>query len=101
MYRPGRRGDRAVAQDAAGDEPVRVRGVQQGVPARAEPAASPARAQPSVEAEAEEPAAGAAPARLPVPGADMRAPRPVSCPWRPDRHQKALQPQARREEVEV
>jgi hypothetical protein len=78
-----------------------VRGVQQGVPARAEPAAAPARAQPAVEAEAEGPAAGAAAARVPVPGADVRAPRPGARPGRPDGDQEALQPQARREEVEV
>uniref|UniRef100_A0A453CM67 Uncharacterized protein n=1 Tax=Aegilops tauschii subsp. strangulata TaxID=200361 RepID=A0A453CM67_AEGTS len=99
--RPGRGGDRAVAQDADGDEPVRVRGVQQGVPARAEPAAAPPRPQPAVEAEAEEPEPGAAPARVPVPGADVRPPRPVPRPGRPHRHQEALLPQARREEVEV
>uniref|UniRef100_J3L8F3 BIRD-IDD transcription factor second C2H2 zinc finger domain-containing protein n=1 Tax=Oryza brachyantha TaxID=4533 RepID=J3L8F3_ORYBR len=52
---PGCGGDRAVAEDAAGDEPVRVQGVQQGFPAGAESAAAPARAQPAVEAEAEEP----------------------------------------------
>uniref|UniRef100_J3M0G5 C2H2-type domain-containing protein n=1 Tax=Oryza brachyantha TaxID=4533 RepID=J3M0G5_ORYBR len=70
ICRSGRGGDSAVAEDAAGDEPVRVRGVQQGVPAGAEPAAAPARAQPAVEAEAEEPGAGAAP---PHPDAEVIA----------------------------
>ena len=98
--RPRRGGDRAVAADAAGDEPVRVRGVQQGVPAGAEPAAPPARAQPPLEAEAEEPQGGPA-AGVPVPGADVRAPRPVPGAGRPHGHQEALLPQARREEVEV
>jgi hypothetical protein len=98
--RSRRGGDRAVPQDAAGDEPVRVRGVQQGVPAGAEPAAAPARAQPAVEAEAEEPQGDAA-AGVPVPGADVRPPQPVAGAGRPHRDQEALLPEARREEVEV
>jgi hypothetical protein len=34
-HRSGRRGDRAVTRDAAGDEPLHVRGVREGVPAAA------------------------------------------------------------------
>ena len=99
--RPGRGGDRAVAQDADGDEPVPVRDLRQGVPAGPEPAAAPARPQPAVEAEAEGPEPGAAAAGVPVPGADVRAPRAGPRAGRPHRHQEALLPQARREEVEV
>jgi hypothetical protein len=99
--RPGRGGHRAVAADADGDEPLRVRGVRQGVPARPEPAAAPARPQPAVEAQAAQPQGGGAQEGVRVPGARLRAPRPRARARRPHRHQEALQPQARREEVEV
>ncbi|EMS50894.1 Zinc finger protein MAGPIE [Triticum urartu] len=73
---PGNPSDRAVAAVPDGHEPVRVRGVRQGVPAGAEPAAAPSRPQPAVEAEAEEPQGDAA-AGVPVPGADVRCPEPT------------------------
>ncbi|MBC2900007.1 hypothetical protein CFC21_112760, partial [Triticum aestivum] len=100
---PERGGDRAVAADADGDEPVRVRDLPQGLPARPEPAAAPARPQPAVEAAAarRRGRGGAAEAGLRVPGAGVRAPRPPARAGRPHRHQEALLPQARREEVEV
>ena len=99
-YRPWRGGDRALAADAAGDEPVRVRDLRQGVPARPEPAAAPARPQPPLEAPAAQ-RQGAPEARVRVPGEDVRPPQPVPRAGRPHRHQEALLPQARREEVEV
>ena len=53
-FRSGRGGGGAVATRADGDEPVRVRDLQQGLPAGAEPAAAPAGPQPALEAQAEE-----------------------------------------------
>lgn len=44
--------DRVIAENAAGNEQIRVRDLQQGVPARPESAAPPPRPQPSVEAPA-------------------------------------------------
>ncbi|TVU10407.1 hypothetical protein EJB05_43933, partial [Eragrostis curvula] len=70
--------DCTVAADAVSDEPLRVRGVQQGVPVRAEPATAPSRSQPSLEAEVEEPQREQGQG-VPVPGANVRAPRPVAC----------------------
>uniref|UniRef100_A0A453E5I9 Uncharacterized protein n=1 Tax=Aegilops tauschii subsp. strangulata TaxID=200361 RepID=A0A453E5I9_AEGTS len=99
--RPRRGGDRAVAAGADGDEPVRVRDLRQGVPAGPEPAAAPARPQPPLEAQAAEPQRGGAQEGVRVPGARVRPPRPLPRARRPHRHQEALQPQARREEVEV
>lgn len=98
--RSGCRSNRAVAEDANGDEPVRVRGVQQGVPEGAESAAAPAGAQPAVEAAAEEQQGGAEEG-VPVPGAELRPPRPRPGPRRPHRNQEALLQKARREEVQV
>ncbi|KAL5654214.1 hypothetical protein ACJX0J_033533, partial [Zea mays] len=98
---PCRGGDRAFAADAVGDESVRVRDLRQGVPARPEPAAAPARPQSPLEAPTAQRGEGAPEARLRVPREDVRPPQPVPRAGRPHRHQEALLPQARREEVEV
>nr|CAD1828435.1 unnamed protein product [Ananas comosus var. bracteatus] len=98
-------GDCAVAANANGDEPVRVRDLPQGVPAGPEPAAAPARPQPAVEAaaagERRRRGRGGAQEGVCVPGADVRAPRGVAGARGPDGDQEALLPEARREEVEV
>lgn len=52
-FRSGGRGHRVVAQLSPGDEQIRVRDLQQGVPERPESAAAPPWTQPSMEAEAE------------------------------------------------
>lgn len=100
IFRSGCGGDRFVAEDAAGDESFRVRDLQQRVPTRPEPAASPARSQLAVEAPAENDQGGTQ-AGLRVSRAFLRAPQPDEGSRRPHRHQEALLPEARREEVEV
>ena len=77
-----------------------MRGLQQRVPERAEPTAPQERPQFALEAQAED-QQGAEAQGVPLPRAHLRPPRPVPRPRRPHRHQEALLPQARREEVEV
>ena len=78
-YRSGRGGDSAVSEDSPRDEPVRVRGMQQRVPERAEPAAPPPWPQFAMEAATEKHERGAAQGVL-VSRADVRPPRPVEGP---------------------
>ncbi|KAL5658399.1 hypothetical protein ACJX0J_031562, partial [Zea mays] len=93
---PGRGGGLAVAADAAGVGPVRVRDLRAGVPARPEPADAPAAAQGAVEAAEAGGRGGGAEAGVRVPGAQLPAPQPLPRAGRPRRHQEALPPQAQR-----
>ncbi|URE27015.1 Zinc finger protein [Musa troglodytarum] len=74
--------------------------MRQRVPEGSKLAAPPPRSQPPMEAEAEN-QQGAEEEGVRVPGEELRAPPPVEGARRPHRHQEALLPQARREEMEV
>ncbi|RZS12553.1 hypothetical protein BHM03_00044020, partial [Ensete ventricosum] len=101
---PGGGGDRAVAGNAAGGEQLRLRGLQQGVPAGSEPPDTPPGAQPALELRGEEGVVGRGggegeAAGVRVPGGELRVPRPVPGARGPHGDQEALQPEARGEEV--
>lgn len=94
--------DSSVAKVSDGDEPFRVRNLQQGVPERAESAAASEGAQPSVEAPAgKQQRTRSSEKGVCVPGEELRAPPPLQSPRRPHGNQETLQPQARGEEVDV
>lgn len=93
-------GDSSVAEKPISDEPIRVRDLQQGVPARPEPPAPPPRPQLAVEAPAAD-GDGGEEAGLRVSRADLRAPRPETGAGRSDGDKEALLPETRGEEVEV
>lgn len=90
VIRSGSGGDSTVAEDANGDEPIRLRDLQQGFSEGPEPAAAPERPQPAVEAAAAGGGEGGEEEGLRVPGEELRPPRPRPRPRRPHRHQEAL-----------
>ncbi|TVU10405.1 hypothetical protein EJB05_43931 [Eragrostis curvula] len=92
-------GDCPIAKDAAGKETLHVKGVQQGVLARAEPATALSRPRPPLEA-AEEPQEEQGQG-VPMPKADVHAPRPITSAGGPYGDEEALMLLARREEVEL
>lgn len=78
-----------------------MRDLQQGLPEGPEPAAPQERPQRPLEAARPPSLKLLGQARLCVPGAELRAPRPEAGAWGLDRDQEALQPEARGEAVEV
>lgn len=99
--RSGCGGHRSIAEVSHGDEQIHLRNMQQGVSERSEPAASPTRAQSAVEAAAADKQGADQEEGVYLPGEDVRPPRPVAGPWRPHRNKETLQPETRREEVEM
>lgn len=93
-YRSGGGGGGAIAENPNGDEPVRVRGVPQGVPEGPEPAAAQEGPQPPLEAQAEAGDTGKE-AGVRVPGGRVRAPQSGAGAGGPDGDQEALLPEAR------
>jgi hypothetical protein len=99
--RSQRGGDCPFPQGAVGHQPVHMRDLQQGLPEGPEPAAPQERPQRPLEAARPPPLKLLRQARLCVPRAELRAPRPEAGARGPDRDQEALQPEARGEAVEV
>jgi hypothetical protein len=98
--RSGCRGYSHVSKIFNGDKPIHMWNLQKGFPEGPELAASPARPQSSMEASAKNKQRSSEKG-VRLSGEDLRAPRSIEGARRPHRDKEALQPEARREEVEV